>query len=182
MDLVHCIYCSASTGGDLSMEELQSLLDECRRKNAHADITGILLYQKRSFFQVLEGSRSVVEALYEKISEDKRHKRVTKVIVEPIEGRAFADWTMGFAKQTPRQLAKIPGLNDFFSSGKWGTAVCGITVARLTHPSLSPPREWLAARGAELPGGTLTLPALGAPMPKKPATTAVRMPTASDSR
>jgi len=118
MDLVHCIYCSASTGGDLSVEELQSLLDECRRKNARAGITGILLYQKRSFFQVLEGDRKVVETLYETISEDKRHKRVTKVIVESIEERAFADWTMGYAKLKPGQLAKISGLNDFFAGGK----------------------------------------------------------------
>jgi hypothetical protein len=117
MDLVHCIYCSATTR-DFSLEELQVLLDECRRKNAAANITGILLYQNRSFFQVLEGPLSVVDALYETISEDKRHKRVTKVIIEPIEERAFKDWTMGFPKIPARQLAKIPGLNDFFVGGK----------------------------------------------------------------
>jgi len=117
MDLVHCIYCSATTT-DMNLEELQSLLDECRRKNAAAEITGILLYQNRSFFQVLEGQRSVVDTLYEKISEDKRHRRVTKVIVEPIEERAFKEWTMGFPKIPTHQLAKIPGLNDFFVRGK----------------------------------------------------------------
>jgi hypothetical protein len=118
MDLVHCIYCSASSGADLTPAELQSLLDQCRRKNAVAGLTGMLLYQNRSFFQVLEGDRNVVEALYERISKDKRHTRVTKIILEPITDRAFADWTMGCPKLSSSQLAKIPGLNDFFARGK----------------------------------------------------------------
>jgi hypothetical protein len=118
MDLVHCIYCSAAAGADLTSVELQSLLDECRRKNAVAGITGILLYQNRSFFQVLEGDRNVVEAVYERISEDKRHKRATKIILELIAKRAFADWTMGAPKLSSSQLATIPGLNDFFARGQ----------------------------------------------------------------
>jgi hypothetical protein len=118
MDLVHCIYCSASTGADLAPAELQGLLDECRRKNAVAGVTGILLHQKGSFFQVLEGDRDVVEALFERISEDKRHIRTTKIILEPITERAFGEWTMGCPKLSSSQLARIPGLNDFFAGGQ----------------------------------------------------------------
>jgi hypothetical protein len=118
MDLVHCVYCSASTELDLGRAELQTLLDECRRNNAQSDITGILLYLNRSFFQVLEGDRSVVGALYEKIAADKRHKRATKIILEPIAKRDFASWTMGCPTLSSGQLAKIPGLNDFFTRGE----------------------------------------------------------------
>jgi hypothetical protein len=117
MDLVHCIYCSASTGADLAPAELQSLLDECRRKNAVAGITGILLYHNGSFFQVLEGDRNVVEALFEKITKDKRHYRTTKIILEPIAERTFGEWTMGCPALSSSQLARIPGLNDFFARG-----------------------------------------------------------------
>ena len=118
MDLVHCVYCSASTESDLTPTELQILLDECRRNNSQSDITGILLYLNRTFFQVLEGDRSVVEALYEKIAADKRHKRTTKLIVESIPKRDFPTWTMGCPTLSSGQLAKIPGLNDFFTRGK----------------------------------------------------------------
>jgi uncharacterized Fe-S cluster-containing MiaB family protein len=118
MELVDCIYCSAATGADLAPAELQGLLDDCRRKNAIAGITGILLYQKGSFFQVLEGDRDVAEALFERISEDKRHDRATKIILEPITEHAFGEWTMGCPKLSSSQLARIPGLNDFFARGK----------------------------------------------------------------
>lgn len=114
MELVHCIYCSVSTSGELDPGELLGLLDKCRSINAKCDVTGMLLYQHHSFFQVLEGSRSTVELLFEKIAADTRHKRVTKIIFEPIPERAFGNWSMGYPKITSKELAEIPGLNDFF--------------------------------------------------------------------
>jgi len=117
MALVHCIYCSAATSA-LKPAELQSLLDECRRKNAAAGISGMLLYHSGSFFQVLEGEQETVDALYEKINLDKRHRRTTKIIFEPIEARNFGAWTMGCPALSSTQLAQIPGLNDFFARGE----------------------------------------------------------------
>jgi Sensors of blue-light using FAD len=116
MELVHCIYCSASTAGDLNPAQLSVLLDKCRSSNAKREVTGMLLYQHRSFFQVLEGDRSTIENLFEKISADPRHERVIKVIQEPIAERAFASWSMVYPRITTKKLAKIPGLNDFFGS------------------------------------------------------------------
>lgn len=118
MNLVHCIYCSASSKGTFSPSELQELLDKCRLNNAKLDVTGILLYKDGSFFQILEGDETVVKNLFETIAKDKRHKRTTKIIVEPIEERSFANWTMGYPKLTTKELAQIPGLNDFYSHGK----------------------------------------------------------------
>ncbi len=117
MGLVHCIYCSAATTG-FSRADLATLLAECREKNAKAGLTGMLLYSDRTFFQVLEGDRPVVEALLERLTLDKRHERVTKIILEPIEERSFAQWTMGHSKITRKELADIPGLNDFFAHGR----------------------------------------------------------------
>ena len=78
VELVQCIYCSASAPGAFGRNELPELLEECRTNNAKCDITGILLYHNQSFFQVLEGDRSVVEALFEKVASDSRHTRVTR--------------------------------------------------------------------------------------------------------
>jgi hypothetical protein len=117
LNLMHCVYCSASTKIPLSSTELESLLEECRHNNSKADITGILLYQNGSFFQVLEGEHAAVEALFNKISLDKRHHQTKKIIFEPITTRSFAAWTMGFPKITSKELATIPGLSDFFHHG-----------------------------------------------------------------
>jgi hypothetical protein len=118
MDMVHCIYCSAAAGPGFSTTELEALLEVSRWNNSRLGITGILLYHGRSFFQVLEGERAVVEALYERIAADKRHSRVTKLILEPIEERDFPDWTMGYPKISQEELSEIPGLNDFFGRGR----------------------------------------------------------------
>jgi len=117
VELFHCIYCSATAKAAMTKEELDGLLAICREKNGEAGITGMLLYQNRSFFQVLEGDRKAVESLFAKIAKDKRHVRMTKIITEPIEERAFAEWTMGFPKVSSKELAEIPGLNDFFTRG-----------------------------------------------------------------
>lgn len=117
MDLVHCIYCSASAKPEITPKEIDALLEECRHKNGAAEITGMLLYRNGSFFQILEGDRTVVEALFEKISMDKRHKRTTKIILEQIPERAFGQWTMGHSNIKSSELEKIPGLNDFFIRG-----------------------------------------------------------------
>jgi hypothetical protein len=118
MELVHCIYCSASAKPNFSPTELDTLLEECRRNNAKLGITGMLLYRDGSFFQVLEGDRTVVETLFEKIAADKRHKQTKKIILEPIVERDFAAWTMGYPRRISlRELEGIPGLNDFFGRG-----------------------------------------------------------------
>ena len=117
MDLVLCIYCSAAAE-DFTTDDLTRLLAQCREQNAEKGLTGMLVYSDRTFFQALEGERSVVEALLHKLGSDERHGRITKLILEPIEQRSFDQWTMGFARVGKRELANIPGLNDFFSQGR----------------------------------------------------------------
>lgn len=116
MDLVHCIYCSAART-EFSAKELTALLEVCRRNNAAIGVTGILLYRAGSFFQVLEGDRPVVDALFLKIAADPRHARTTKIIQESITERSFGAWTMGYPQVSATELSKIPGLNDFFARG-----------------------------------------------------------------
>lgn len=117
MDLVHCIYCSVSTKANFTASDLSKLLDDCREKNAKVEVTGMLLFRDNTFFQILEGDRTVIDAIFEKLTIDNRHTRVTKIIVEPIEERSFAEWTMGYSKITTKELAEIPSLNDFFTKG-----------------------------------------------------------------
>ncbi|MEM7323479.1 MAG: BLUF domain-containing protein [Actinomycetota bacterium] len=108
-------------------DELVELLTKARVANAARNVSGLLLYHQGSFLQVLEGEKSVVEALYRKIGEDPRH--TDKVLLfrrEDVE-RCFDQWTMGFhharSGQTP------PGLNRFLETGAAGlTAEDGETV------------------------------------------------------
>ena len=115
--LIHVAYASEATI-ELSDNAVRELLEGARRKNEAVDVTGILLLVDRSFFQVLEGDSQAVATLYEKISQDGRHRRIVKLIQEPIEHRDFRDWSMGLARIAPKDLAALPGFNDFFTAGR----------------------------------------------------------------
>lgn len=97
----------------MSHEELINLLSQARANNSQRNITGMLLYMEGCFFQVLEGERDILDALYLKIAKDKRHHHVMKLIEEPIEERGFSDWRMGYQHVTREELAHITGLTDF---------------------------------------------------------------------
>ena len=111
--LSHLIYAS-SVESQMGVPELRAVLDRARIVNSQLDVTGVLLHSEGNFFQVLEGDAEVIESLYAKIGRDKRHKNVVLIIREPIVSRSFADWSMGFASVTSKDVAGIIGINDFF--------------------------------------------------------------------
>jgi hypothetical protein len=56
---------------------LSDILGVSRRNNSRDEITGILMYADRTFFQVLEGEQSAVEdCYYKQILNDPRHCRL----------------------------------------------------------------------------------------------------------
>jgi len=77
-------------------EELDTMLNQFRKKNLSLGITGLLLYRARSFCQFLEGEEAVVTALFNQIRLDNRHANVALVYQEPIESRSFSGWSMKF--------------------------------------------------------------------------------------
>ncbi len=114
--LVRCIYTSRAEG-ELTREHILSILQAAREKNARLGITGMLLHDDGVFFQILEGAKETIDALFATISRDARHNKITKIIVEPIAERDFSDWTMGYAEISQREMQSIEGLNDFFTDG-----------------------------------------------------------------
>ncbi len=118
MELVHLIYSSAATDINLSEDELNIILEKSRKNNESNDVSGVLLYEGGTFFQVLEGDRSIVDNVYKAIINDSRHTNVTKIIEETIKESTFGEWTMGYPTISKKDLDAIPGLNDFFMKGK----------------------------------------------------------------
>ena len=112
-DLIHCIYTSTAKAG-FGAAQLAELLRLARARNQATEITGMLLYSERSFFQAIEGKATDVDACFARIQLDPRHGKVTRIIREAIARRSFGDWTMGFSEVTPNALNEIEGLNDFF--------------------------------------------------------------------
>lgn len=146
MELVHCIYCSASSDPNLGPAELNLLLAKARAANAKLGITGILLFHKGSFFQVLEGPRDVVEGLYQSIRSDQRHSRITKILQESIPQRNFAEWTMGYPQATQQDIERIPGMNDVFKDDRSYMDLCEAKARILVGAFME--GRWHATLGA----------------------------------
>jgi hypothetical protein len=106
--LVRLLYASRSTG-PASPDTIEAILAQSRRHNPGLGITGILCQSGDVFIQVLEGGRGPVNALYNQIVRDARHKDVVLLSYEEIHERRFAGWTMGqvnLAKINPTTLLK----------------------------------------------------------------------------
>ena len=104
----HIIYLSWATE-PFSDEQLQALLQQARRHNTEADITGILVYGNGCFLQVLEGEEPAVRQLYEHIKLDGRHRNVAAYADKAVTQRAFAGWSMAFEAATPQQFDELMG-------------------------------------------------------------------------
>jgi len=80
-------------------------------------ITGALIFENNRFGQVIEGPRTQIEDLWEKIQKDTRHKNIHLVESRPIEHRSFSKWTMVFqgseevAKKLPEIAVAVEAVN-----------------------------------------------------------------------
>jgi hypothetical protein len=75
--------------------ELMDIANISAENNRRLGVTGLLCYRERNFVQFLEGEKTVVEALLERIKKDPRHTGVITMLSEPIEKRIFENWCMG---------------------------------------------------------------------------------------
>ena len=95
--------------------ELEAILAPSRAANTRLGITGLLVYRyspdtdSGHFIQMLEGERSAVRTLYDKIVRDPRHH--TKIVLGEGEmpSRMFGDWSMGFKNVDDTLFATLPG-------------------------------------------------------------------------
>jgi hypothetical protein len=98
MSLVRLAYISTWLLADDPNERRQvaDILLTSRRNNDESEVTGVLLATDHNFSQVLEGERQAVEATYERIARDPRHKDIVLILYESIEVRRFPDWAMAY--------------------------------------------------------------------------------------
>lgn len=98
---------------NMSFLGLMRLLYHSYSKNQALGITGALIYENNQFGQVIEGLEKDIEALWQKIQKDIRHKNVRLIEAKSISERSFSKWTMVFqgseevAKTLPEVTAAI---------------------------------------------------------------------------
>ena len=78
--------------------DVHDILRASSRNNRSNGLSGMLLLLDGTFFQVLEGDRDRIEETLLRISRDRRHTGILRVVERERDERSFPNWTMGFEK------------------------------------------------------------------------------------
>lgn len=100
MPVYQLLYVSGATP-KMRSSDLETILAASRANNAGLGVTGLLLFGDGTFIQVLEGERSTVRRLVEKIRSDGRHRNFMELVEREVGARSFPDWQMGFKRLEP---------------------------------------------------------------------------------
>ena len=140
--LVRLLYASRAVPA-VDQEELAAILRQSKSHNPAVGVTGVLCFSGGIFLQVLEGGRSAVNRLYNRIVTDPRHTEVELLSYQEIEERRFAGWSMGqvnMARLNPALLLKYSEtarLDPYAVSGTVSLALFEelvATAAVMGHP------------------------------------------------
>ncbi len=99
--------CYASTATEkCSSIEIGLIVEAAKKNNIRANITGVLFFGNNYFLQILEGPRSNLNRLYNKIIRDERHTNMQVLELREIGSRCFHEWSMRLV-DSPAVAAKI---------------------------------------------------------------------------
>ncbi len=139
MPLIRIIYTSTAVH-EYAAADLDDILAVSARNNAgrapdDSDrVTGMLLYAGGNFMQILEGGQAAVDATYQRVEKDPRHKDIFVIERGPVERRDFAAWHMGFRRIGTAEQDSHPAFAPFFRYGFDARRLCaepGMALAML---------------------------------------------------
>ncbi len=107
MDLLELLYVSTAQHIMLD-QELKLILEQSRAYNSQNNVTGMLIYSNGAFMQLLEGKPEEVINLYNKISRDPRHEKISKIYERETDSRRLGEWSMGYLSQEDLSKMKMP--------------------------------------------------------------------------
>jgi len=88
--------------------DIEAILQSARRHNEAAGVSGMLLFGKGYFVQILEGTGPAVDRTYRRILSDPRHTDPVLLYDGSGEPRRFGGWALGFAHlEAHDQLASV---------------------------------------------------------------------------
>ncbi len=99
------VYMSRPTR-EMGDEEIDDLLRRAKKNNDRNGVTGILIHDRKRYYQYLEGDEAEVEATFARIAMDRRHQAVIRLKSGTINRRQFPDWSMAAKTVTGNESLK----------------------------------------------------------------------------
>ena len=100
----------------LTAKDINTIVQHSIENNKAKNITGALVYHSNTFFQVIEGPKKNILALYDKLLLDDRHKEVTLIWKGVTAKRTFGNWTMAFLTEKEEKNLKVDGVAELLST------------------------------------------------------------------
>ncbi len=125
----------------MNIMDMTDILKTARTNNAALGVTGALCLHDDIFLQQLEGEVAVVDALYERITRDPRHRDATVVDMSDIPLRRFDKWSMGL-------LVEDQENRDIFEkhspTGKFDPFIMGVANLRAFFGEIRDHTRWIS--------------------------------------
>ena len=121
MSVTRLLYRSDSelTGSDRAVREAAfEIATASAVRNASEGVTGALMFVGGVFVQLLEGEASTVEAVFERICRDRRHRRLQLLDYSHGEERAFGDRDMAAFEGNAQARNLFPSLSEAMPFGQ----------------------------------------------------------------
>lgn len=110
---------SSTASQPITHQHLAEILQSSHRNNPSLGITGMLLYCRGKFIQVLEGKRDTLHDLYLKIVKNPLHDDAHVLLEGRLQHRNFTSWAMGYKALGEAELLSLSGfesIDPFFKS------------------------------------------------------------------
>lgn len=121
MPVIQLVYASEAANNLTDLDVLD-ILQKAQDRNHTLKVSGLLLFDGRTFIQLLEGEVAIVENLYSVISQDPRHKHVELLGRFPVEAPAMPTWAMAYFSKTAD--ASLVSRHHFFMTREHVTEIC----------------------------------------------------------
>jgi hypothetical protein len=125
-DLSSLMYVSTAVPGT-DAAAVERILQTAARHNPGRNLTGALLAYAGHFLQVIEGPQADVNALYQRIERDPRHRNVRLLDFGPLARRRFEGWAM---RHVPGPQGRDPSVMGFLDELNQGPGAEQAQMAR----------------------------------------------------
>jgi hypothetical protein len=131
---------ASRTNRPMNIMDMNNILKTSRTNNAAFGVTGALFLHDDMFVQQLEGETATIDALYERIVQDERHREVTIIDTADIPRRRFESWSMGmFTEDAENRYV----FQKHSSTGKFDPFTMGVANLRAFFGEILDHTRWI---------------------------------------
>ena len=80
--------------GDLTPNDIKDIVDKSIANNFLQAVSGVMIFDGKGFFQVIEGESLTIASLVQRIRRDTRHHAIEVVLDKPVEQVSYPSWGM----------------------------------------------------------------------------------------